>query len=247
MSDSPTPSAVNDSEAIAKFLSFLSHDLRGGLNGAVLMLEVVRRQLVKDENQAETVGDLDMVRHSILETVALMDRFVFAERLRIGRVPVNIGGVDLSSLMEQLAKEYAPAAQERGSVLQLEIDPRLSVQTDQNLLRRLLGNLIDNAIKFSRRQPVQIRAISGAAATSANSARIEIIDRGAGMAAEKIEQLNAPLDVTETYGKKGAGMGLYLARRIAKLLGATLRIEPATSQGTTVVLELPQLSAATVR
>ncbi|HEX5243342.1 MAG TPA: RsbRD N-terminal domain-containing protein, partial [Tepidisphaeraceae bacterium] len=61
-------------EAQSKYLSFLSHDLRGGLNGVFLMIEVLKRELSGEERLAETVQDLDVMRRSLLETVGTMDR-----------------------------------------------------------------------------------------------------------------------------------------------------------------------------
>src|SRR5258708_36457609 len=63
----------NASEAQSKYLSFLSHDLRGGLNGVFLMIEVLKRELQSEERLKETVADLDAMRRSLLETVGTMD------------------------------------------------------------------------------------------------------------------------------------------------------------------------------
>src|SRR4029079_17672830 len=84
-----------ETSAMAKFLSFLSHDLRGGLNGAVLMIEVLKRELAGEEKFAAAVEDLDVVRRSILDTVAMMERFLSAEKLRHGRMPVKISTIDV--------------------------------------------------------------------------------------------------------------------------------------------------------
>jgi signal transduction histidine kinase len=69
-------------EAQTKYLSFLSHDLRGGLNGVLLMIEVLRRDLAKEPKFGESLDDLDVMRRSIVETVGPMDRFLQAERFR---------------------------------------------------------------------------------------------------------------------------------------------------------------------
>jgi signal transduction histidine kinase len=82
-------------EAQSKYLSFLSHDLRGGLNGVCLMIEVLKRELAREERFKESVDDLDMMRRSIFETIATMDRFLHAERFRKGKVQVRPSKVNL--------------------------------------------------------------------------------------------------------------------------------------------------------
>src|SRR5205085_3780809 len=89
-------------EAQTKYLSFLSHDLRGGLNGVLLMLEVLRRDLVNEPKFAESVSDLDVMRRSMLDTVSTMDRFLHAERFRKGKVQVRPARIDFHSLINDI-------------------------------------------------------------------------------------------------------------------------------------------------
>ena len=71
-------------EAEAKYLSFLSHDLRNNLNGVVLTLEVLKRRLVKEAGFSEELADLEASRHAIFETIDGMDRLLQAERVEKG-------------------------------------------------------------------------------------------------------------------------------------------------------------------
>src|SRR5256885_870021 len=63
-------------ESQAKYLAFLSHDLRGGLNGVLLMIEVLRRDLEAAGQFSQSLEDLETMKHSILDTVATMERFL---------------------------------------------------------------------------------------------------------------------------------------------------------------------------
>ncbi|HTL29598.1 MAG TPA: RsbRD N-terminal domain-containing protein, partial [Tepidisphaeraceae bacterium] len=69
----------SEANALTKYLSFLSHDLRGSLNGAVLMIEVLKRELAGEMKFKQSIDDLDSMRRSMLDTVATMDRFLHAE------------------------------------------------------------------------------------------------------------------------------------------------------------------------
>src|SRR5271154_4592732 len=92
--------------SLTQFLSFLSHDLRSGLNGAVLMLEVIKRQFVNKPEFASVVEDVETVRRSILDTVATMERFLHAEKLRHGRMPVHVGQVNVNEFLAKIEKNF---------------------------------------------------------------------------------------------------------------------------------------------
>src|SRR5205085_12206087 len=93
-------------DAQSKYLSFLSHDLRGGLNGVLLMIEVLRRDLVSEPKFAESLDDLDVMRRSILENVSTMDRFLHAERFRKGKVQVRPAQIDVKRLVNEVATHF---------------------------------------------------------------------------------------------------------------------------------------------
>src|SRR5262245_22251298 len=114
-----------DTAVMSRFLSFLSHDLRGGLNGAVLMVEVLRRQFQNDAKYAGVVEDLDVVRRSILDSVATMDRFLSAEKLRLGRLTVSIAPVDATVLVQDIQKCLAPQVADDQVELSVNIPPGL--------------------------------------------------------------------------------------------------------------------------
>jgi signal transduction histidine kinase len=81
-SDAHAARASNDAEAQRCLLSFLNHDLRGGLNGVFLMIEIVKRELAPHAQFAESMADLDGARKSMLETLTTLDRFIMEEKKR---------------------------------------------------------------------------------------------------------------------------------------------------------------------
>jgi signal transduction histidine kinase len=101
-------------EAQSKYLSFLSHDLRGGLNGVFLMIEVLRRELVKEPKFAECLDDLEMMRRSISDTIGTMDRFLHAERFRKGKVQVRPSRLDLRHVVAEVATQFTYQVRDKG-------------------------------------------------------------------------------------------------------------------------------------
>lgn len=219
-------------EAQSKYLSFLSHDLRGGLNGILLMVEVLRRDLEGEERFAEPLGDLDTMRRAILETVGTMDRFLHAERFRKGKVQVKPGPVDLRALINDLIGQFNYQARDKD--LRLETDvPDAQVTSDKELINLILQNLLGNAIKYSKRGVIEIAARNG------GLWKISIQDHGPGIAPDKLASLFQPFARGDTHGQAGTGLGLSIARQAADLLGARLWAESKVGEGSTFHLELP--------
>jgi len=220
-------------EAQTKYLSFLSHDLRGGLNGVLLMLEVLRRDLMTEPKFAESLNDLEVMRRSIMETVGTMDRFLHAERFRKGKVQVKLGSVDLTKVIDDLVAQFSYQAEEKDLQLKTIVPDRANITSDKELINLILQNLLGNAIKYSRNGTITISAIDGERWT------IAVHDQGPGIAQEKLATLFQSFTRGDTHGQAGTGLGLSIARQAADLLGAKLWAESKLGAGSTFYLELP--------
>ncbi len=233
-----------EANLMAKYLSFLSHDLRGGLNGSILMIEVLRRDLAGEEKFAESISDLDMMRRSMLDTVATMDRFLHAERLRRGKMPVRIRTVDLSSLLNQLVRSAGYQIADRGTQASVVVDLAGPVETDGDVLTIILQNLLSNAIKYCGGKPIRIEARPVLPPDQVESiVRISVIDEGPGIGEQQLKTLFRPFERGETYGQKGVGLGLTIVRQAADLLGATIHVDSRVGVGTAINLDLPAVRA----
>lgn len=220
----------------SKYLSFLSHDIRGGLNGVVLMIEVLRREFAERPEFSESFEDLDAMRRSILDTVSTMDRLLNAERLRRGKMPVRLSAVNLKTLLEELAKSLHYQAEDRGISLMVETPHDCPLVSDRDLIAMIIQNLALNAIKYS---PTGTKVILSAKTSGGNAGEICVRDQGPGIDPEKLNSLFAPFTRGETHGQAGSGLGLFIARQAADLLGAALRAESKPGHGTAFYLDLP--------
>jgi signal transduction histidine kinase len=225
-------------EAQSKYLSFLSHDLRGALNGILLMTEVLRRDLANEPRFAESIEDLDMMRRSIYDTVATMDRFLHAERLRNGKVQLKLSPVSIVDVIHGLSAQFVGQARAKGLAIELDGDGAGVVRTDRELLTLVLQNLLGNAIKYSQKGVVKVFAgLIGP--PGEQGCRISVIDNGPGIAAERLQELFAPFQRGETHGQSGLGLGLSIAHQAAEILGAKLHAESQPGKGSTFHLDLP--------
>ncbi|MEO6434884.1 MAG: HAMP domain-containing sensor histidine kinase, partial [Tepidisphaeraceae bacterium] len=224
-------------EAQTKYLSFLSHDLRGNLNGVLLMIEVLRRDLQGEEKFATSLQDLDMMRRSILETVGTMDRFLHAERFRNGKVQVRPAKVSLLSLVSEIVGQFSYHAKDKRLELKHDVPDGAVITSDRELLQMILQNLVGNALKYSQRGEVRI-AVKDMCEEN-RACRLSVLDQGPGIAPERLVQMFQPFARGETHGQQGTGLGLSIAMQAATLLGAQLWAESKVGDGTTFHLDLP--------
>jgi signal transduction histidine kinase len=225
-------------EAQSKYLSFLSHDLRGELNGVFLMIEVLRRELANEQRFAESLEDLDLMRRSIHQTIATMDRFLHAERFRKGKVQVRPADVNLASVLNEVGAQFAYQAKDKGLELKVEACEPCRATTDRELVMMILQNLASNALKYTPKGRVQIAAAPGPG--ERDGWRVTVSDQGPGIAPEKLSELFDSFTRGDTHGQPGVGLGLSIANQAAELLGARLWAESAPGSGAVFHLQLPK-------
>jgi signal transduction histidine kinase len=206
------------------------------LNGVLLMIEVLKRDLVEEPKFARSLEDLDVMRRQILETVGTMDRFLHAERFRKGKVQIKPADVNLRRLVDEIGGQFAYHAKDKQLEIRVEADEPLRIVSDRELLSMILQNLLGNAIKYSRRGEVLVRVTSDG---PGKAARLSVIDHGPGIAPEKLTQMFQPFNRGETHGQAGTGLGLSIARQAADLLGAKLWAESELGSGSQFHVDLP--------
>ena len=223
-------------EAQSKYLSFLSHDLRGGLNGVFLMIEVLRRELAGEPRLAGTIQDLDAMRRSLMETVGTMDRFLHAERFRKGKVQTRPVRIKVKPLLEEVVAHFSYQAKDKGLDLTVEAPDDCVVTSDRELLTMILQNLVSNAVKYTEHGTVSVTA----GPTREGGCQISVIDQGPGIPAERMNSMFAAFTRGDTHGKPGVGLGLSIARQAAEYLGARLWAESQPGKGSAFHVMLPR-------
>jgi signal transduction histidine kinase len=223
-------------EAQSKYLSFLSHDLRGGLNGVFLMIEVLKRELVNEPRLTETMDDLDAMRRSLLETVGTMDRFLHAERFRKGKVQIRPSPLDLRTLLSEQVAQLAYQAKDKGIELKVECDGNCQLVSDRDMLTLILQNVLSNAVKYTKKGGVWVK---GARAED-NRLLVSVRDSGPGISAETLSKLFTPFTRGSTHGESGVGLGLSIAKQASELVGARVWAESTVGTGSTFFVQLPK-------
>jgi signal transduction histidine kinase len=230
----------SEAASMTKYLSFLSHDLRGNLNGAMLMIEVLRRDLQSDERFAESITDLDAMRQSMLELVGTMDRFLQAERLRQGRVEVSLQTVHVGEFLEEQRRAIARQIRGVDGRIDIEVGRKdLCVVTDREMLTLVIQNTLSNCVKYAPQGRIRMSAdCIDSSAGAVGACRIEVSDQGPGMDEGLQRRLFEPFIRGLDTGRPGTGLGLFIAKQASDLLGGKLRVESKLGEGTRFIVEL---------
>ncbi len=222
--------------AKSRYLAFLSHEIRTPLNGLVGVVNLLQQERMT-AGQAEYIRMLDQSTHSLLD---LVDNVLDQSRLDAGRLDVERLPVVLPDMLRELVALYQPSGQARGVALRLELEDGLpaAVLTDPVRLRQILTNLLSNAVKFTQAGEIVMRAGLG---NGPARLRFSVCDTGPGIAPEGLESLFEPFvqadaSIARRFG--GSGLGLSISRRLAALLGGTLRAESIPGRGSTFILEI---------
>ncbi|HEV2292670.1 MAG TPA: HAMP domain-containing sensor histidine kinase [Tepidisphaeraceae bacterium] len=221
------------SEMEAKYLSYLSHDLRNNLNAVTLMLEVLHRRLKDLPEFREDAEDVAALQRSIDETVQGMDRLLQAERIRTKAVEAKFERVELKRIALHVVRQHHANAATKNIELIEAVPDHAVAQTDPDLLGVTLQNLVGNAVKYSSKGRVELGA------AEKTSWELFVADQGPGIPPEHQGRIFNAFSRGETHGQSGVGLGLTIAARAAEVIGAQLSFDSTPGAGTTFRLLLP--------
>jgi signal transduction histidine kinase/CheY-like chemotaxis protein len=215
------------------FLAFVSHDLLQPLNAARLNLSTLT-ETAPDE-APRFVRQIDLALTSLEDLIrTLLDM----SKLDAGAMRPETGTVELERILSPLRDEFAPIAGSRGLKLTI-LRSRAFVRSDPLLLRRILQNLINNALRYTRRGGVLVGA-----RTRGETIRVEVRDSGPGIPPERREAIFEEFEREGGPGDGGFGLGLSIVRRLAQALNHRIDLASRVGSGSTFAIELPAASAA---
>jgi signal transduction histidine kinase len=218
----------------ADFVSLVSHELRTPM-AAVIGSARTLQQRWRELTAAQRESFLELIAGETGRLATLIGDVLDTSRIEAGTFSFRFDDVDLAELVRDSVATAELGSDEvdlRAEVL----EPLPTVRGDAERLRQVLMNLIDNAIKYSPAgDEVEVRAYA-----EDGRVRIDVIDRGAGIAREDQRLIFEKFGrVTTGNARPGTGLGLFIARSIAEAHGGTLEVASAPDQGSTFTLDLP--------
>ena len=244
--------------AKSEFLANVSHELRTPLNAIVGFVDLLRDG-VYGELAPRQVNPVDRIAGSAAHLRHLVDQILDIAKMAAGRMEIHPEPLDLRPFVIDVASEFEALIGERELNLSLAIGGSLPrIRTDPTHLRQILVNLLGNAVKYTPRGGIAVRARviderPAVGSVGANSGApqggqiwiaLQIADSGIGIAPadltrvfEEFEQVNAGPRGDSMH--RGTGLGLPISRRLARLLGGDITVESELGKGSTFTVWIP--------
>ncbi len=218
------------------FVSRLTHDLRTPLVAADRILLLFQQGALGDlsAQMQEVIGIMARSNSNLLQMV---NTLLEVYRFEAGRKTLAFQPVNLHQLLEEIAKELTPLADEKQLSVNLDFgEETISIMGDRLELHRLFTNLIGNAIKFTDIGSVTIR-LKSAIATD-DSITIEVADTGQGIPFEEQAILFERFR-PGSHKRSGSGLGLYLSHRIVEAHQGSIQVNSEVGKGSVFIVRLP--------
>ena len=233
--------AEEASRAKDHFLAMLSHELRTPLNAVLGYVDMLRHNVVPENQRNKTI---EIVARNAELLTRLVNDVLDTSRIVTGKLQIELHDCDLSALVAEVVESVRETAAAKRIALLTDIAPHQHVKGDPDRLRQTLWNLLSNALKFT---PEAGRVHVGVQ-RDGESVRLSVLDTGIGLAPESLPYIfhrfwQAQSAHSRAHG--GLGLGLALARHIVELHGGSISADsPGLGQGSTFEIRLPILVTA---
>ncbi len=221
--------AERANDAKSRFLAAVGHDLLQPLHAAHLFTDTLAQQVESSQQQQAVV----QIRGALDSTTDLLTGLFDMSRLEAGGLVPQPRDLPLAEVLDPLASEFRALAAARGLAFHY-LPTRAWVNSDPQLLRRVLQNFLANAVRYTARGGVLLGV-----RREGERLRVEVHDTGPGIAREEQQRIFEEFRRGEDSSGQGLGLGLAIADRIAGLLHAPLRLRSEKGQGTVFSVSLP--------
>lgn len=219
------------------FIASMSHELRTPLNSIIGFTSILIMGLAGPLNE-EQHKQLAMVKSSSLHLLELINDVIDLSKIEAGKIDIRLADFDLAQTVREVLATFQVAAEQKSLRLICEGPSQLIIHSDVRRIRQILVNLIGNAVKFTEAGEVSVIIRQ-----CMRQITVAVCDSGVGIRLEDIDKLFRYFSQISTDGMpkhEGSGLGLYLSKRLADLLGGTLLVESEFGKGSIFTLSLPQ-------
>jgi two-component system, NarL family, sensor histidine kinase EvgS len=221
------------------FVATMSHEIRTPMNGVLGMLELLSLTSL----DAEQRTTLEVVRESGKSLQRIIDDILDFSKIEAGKLEVRPVVASIASTVMAVSNIFSGNASSKCLDLRYSIDTQISpaVLVDPMRLRQILNNFVSNALKFTAKGRIEIKAELIGRADGEDRVRFSVIDTGIGISPEDQARLFQPFvqAARETTPRSGGtGLGLTICQRLAKMMGGSIEMVSQVGVGTTMILEL---------
>ena len=224
--------AENANRAKTRFVNAVVHDLKQPMNAARLYAHALRE---RPRNQPDDVADdmLASISNALAAQDAILSSLLDISRLENGTIEPQVRSVSLDSLLEALFREFSMQARHKGLTLRY-VPSRRTVSSDETLLRRILQNLIANAVSYTRHGKVLIGC-----RRRGEALRIEVWDTGPGIPENQQKEIFEEFRRFD-HSIAGTGLGLAIVESSARLLGHAVALRSWPGSGSVFSITVPR-------
>jgi signal transduction histidine kinase len=226
--------AESSERARSRFLAAMSHELRTPLN-AIMGYNDLLLANVYGPLSTEQENGINRSQQAARHLLELVNDVLDLSKIEAGKIEIATEPVVIPKLIDDLLTTIRPMVRAHGSELHVQCPDNLpTVRTDPRRVRQILLNLLSNAAKYGRGQPIQVNckiALDGGVI-------IAVRDQGIGIAADDLPRIFEEFVQVESIPGQGTGLGLAISNRLARTLGAALDVESEVGKGSTFRLKL---------
>lgn len=225
---------IKANEAKDRFLSTMSHEIRTPLNAVIAISNILAIQDPKPSQRE----NLEVLKYSSNNLLNLINDILDFNKLSTGNLTFENAPFNLGQNFNNIIKSYSYLLIDKPVSLNLEIDEKVHLGAcgDSIRLTQIIGNLVNNAIKFTPEGTVTLKVDQLETNDEFQTLRIKVIDTGIGIPADKLDYIFERFTQAEDHTTKnfgGTGLGLAICKKLLQLQGSDIFVESTLGEGTT--------------
>ncbi len=226
--------ADSANKAKSDFLSHMSHDLRTPLNGLLGYAQLLQRHADFPEAYRH---EIKVIEQSGKYLLSLINDLLDLTKIESSTLDLHLDVFSTTEFLNLLADMYSNLAQQRGFEFQYQFDDNLpqALYGDENRIKRILSNLLDNAFKFTEQGTVLLKV-----RYTDKQLLVLVEDSGCGIKDFEIDAIFEPfMQFSNTFNNDGVGLGLYITQYLVDLMQGRLTINSQWGKGTKCQVAIP--------